>query len=482
MSNIGNLCSPIELYQGSTYTFNSWDCNTTFTEYGLPSSEQWYAVFGGTNSNTVATGSTATVTQSNIATISTLSATAYSNTLDCASNSKNVEQGTASQTQLGTWSCVTDFQQIGMNYGSGTYYVNFNGTDTSSVAYNTVTSAVYMNNMNVVNALPATAYSNNYNCYTPTSNVYPGSPPAPYGQFHGYVVMTNWRCITTFNSGLPSQYSGLIWQVSDGGNSAYGSATSPLQLTFTSSSFPATYSVSVTGSSTQASSAGKAFDCSTSASVPSGQTYSFSSSDWTCYDKFYETGLPTGYTWSLTFGGVTGSASSGSSITLTTNAGYFGDSAKAPGLSCSPATSFTTPAGTSGLNSSFGESGIDQWDCTNYLYLTSGSPFPSSTYTETATNNFGFSGDSCSTSYTLNWQNNRTTLPNGDAGLIFQSCPIYTSNTYSWSICGSGGTTSGCATTILGTCGDAGLFSRYEWTPNVSSASGEPKLLVAVSV
>ena len=97
---------------GSSYTFNAWDCTTTFSETGLPSGQSWYATFDGTTLNTVSTGSTTSLTQTDITQVTAYTAEGYSSNLNCYSYvTPSLYQGSyiSSSYVFNAWDCTTTF-------------------------------------------------------------------------------------------------------------------------------------------------------------------------------------------------------------------------------------------------------------------------------------------------------------------------------------------------------------------------------------
>ncbi len=249
-------------------------------------------------------------------------------------------------------------------------------------------------------------------------------------------------CITTFTEkGLPS---GDSWSVTYDNNKETSTGSS---ITFNTSS--GSFSWSSFASQTTPSSG-----CTESYNSPTGKntagtpvSVSFSGSI-SCPTTFYESNLPSGYTWSVSYDGKQGSAGTGSPITLSAGEGTFTAHASVSGLSCT-ATSISATAGNSYTFSS--------WSCNTYFYIWTQSPLPSSRYTE----NVIFNGNS----QTQNWGNKRVTLPNGQTGLEFSFPSSSSTSLDSWSV----------NSPITGTWGDCGIATGADvWTATVSSGGLYP--------
>ncbi len=442
------------LYQGSVYTFNAWTCTTTFSETGLPSSQQYHVNYDGADSAAANTGSAASVTLSNIPSVVSLSAIAYSNNLACTSSTSSFNAGTSGDA-LSTWTCTTTFNENGLPSGQS-WYTSYSGSPTGSANTGSPTY-ITQSGIGSVASYSGTAYDNNINCHSSSASIEQGST----------VTLGTWTCTTTFSeTGLPSSQQ---WYVSYNGNSGNQNTGSSISVQQTVSS--------VTSYSATAYSANLACH-SNSQNIEQGTQSTVTLGTWTCTTTF-SSNLPAGvYYWFVDFDGSdTGSTGSGNNIQVTQSnigtisspsySGFGGPDGTY--LTGSYAPYQSQPCNDGGSSVTQGSSvSLNSWTCVNYLFITSGSPLPDSNYNEEA--NIG-----CAIQ-TLNWGNNRSPLPNGQTGLAFGACFYSTSAssyTFAWSgVCGSGGTTSGCGNPIYGICGDSGLLSQYVWTaPSTGGAT-----------
>ncbi|MCW1312611.1 MAG: hypothetical protein OH338_04265 [Candidatus Parvarchaeota archaeon] len=106
------------IYQGSSYTFDAWNCTTTFTETGLPSNQNWYVTYDSISPNpSASTGSGISAYQTDISQISSYNAEGYSSNLKCNSYSApSVAQG--SSYTFDAWNCTTTFVESGVPLGA----------------------------------------------------------------------------------------------------------------------------------------------------------------------------------------------------------------------------------------------------------------------------------------------------------------------------------------------------------------------------
>jgi len=256
-------------------------------------------------------------------------------------------------------------------------------------------------------------------------------------------TFSSWNCTTTFTEkGLPS---GDRWSVTYDNKEKSSTSSS---ITFNTNLGSFSWSASASNHSVNSACVDHYNTPSGTSTAGSSISVSFSSST-NCYTTFYETNLPSGYTWSVSYDGNSGSASTGSSITLDTGPGNYTAKASVSGLSCT-ASSASVNAGNTYTFSS--------WSCVTYFYIWTQSPLPSSNYDETVT----FNG----TSNTQNWgKDSRVILPNGKKGLEFDFSTPSSTSTESWSVDSS----------IPGEFGDCGTLTGYDlWTANVSSGNVYP--------
>jgi len=136
--------------------------------------------------------------------------------------------------------------------------------------------------------------------YTPS----PSSGTISAGSTNSISYSTSGNANTEFYEiNLPSGASS--WSVTYDGSSGSASTGSPIILSQSGQSQPNTYTAKASVSG---------LTCIASASVDAGSSYTFSS--WNCTTTFTETGFPDGGRWSVTYDGSSGSAATGSPITL----------------------------------------------------------------------------------------------------------------------------------------------------------------------
>ncbi len=404
---------------GSTST-PSWSCTTKFTESGLPSGTTWTVNYNGANlSSTSTTNTFSTGAGKFVYTI-------YSPTVSgCAYNpspSSGIIAAGSSQSISYTPGCTTTFTESGLPSGI-TWKVIYDGisqSGSSSTIQIKTGAGTFSYTVNSPSASGCT--------YSPSPAS--GSLVAGSSQSISYTG----TCTTTFSeSNLPS---GTSWTVTY--NGATKSSTSTTN-TFTTGTGTFSYSVSSLSINSCTYSPSPA-----SGSLTAGSSQSVSYTE-SCTTTFTESGLPSGYTWSVTYDGSTASASTGSSIAISTAPGTYTASVYVSDLSCYSTAKSVNAGGTASFST---------WNCVVFFFISSGSPLPSSRYDETVTLN--------GVSLTANWGNNRVTLPDGQTGLEFSFGGLSPGSSYSWSV----------NSPINGVFGDCGTLTGYDqWNANVSSGS-----------
>ncbi len=337
---------------------------------------------------------------------------------------------------LSSNTCVTTFTEKGLPTNQK-WSVDYNGIIKTA----TISTITFVTSAGILSySVSATSLVSN-GCTTSYSPD-PSSGSLSAGSSVNIDFSSKTYCITTFTEkGLPA---GDRWSVTYDNNKETSTGSS---ITFNTSS--GSFSWSSSASQTTPSSG-----CTESYNSPAGKntagipvSVSFSASI-SCATTFYESNLPSGYTWSVSYDGKQGSAGTGSSITLDTGQGTYIAHASVSGLSCT-ATGISATAGNSYTFSS--------WACNTYFYIWTQSPLPSNRYTE----NVIFNGDS----QTQNWGNNRVILPNGQTGLEFSFSSSSSTSLDSWSV----------NSPITGAWGDCGIATGADvWTANASSGSLYP--------
>ncbi len=296
---------------GGSYIFSAWNCTTTFSETGLPSSQQWHvSSYDSSSSSAVNTGSTASILQTDITTVSSYTASAVSNNIDCYSNPDiTAEQGSSGNT-FTTWTCITTFSETGLP-SSQTWQATYNGTTTSNVATGTSIPITTNNVKNAQVSYTATAKSDTLSCVSYST------PSIALGTSYTFSA---WNCITTFSeTGIPigatgSGISGTLgWSAYFPSGTKVNSSTSLSTLTYTQTDITTVQSYSA-GAGTNG------LDCGSSSTISTYQGGSVSFSSWDCTTSFSESGLPSGQNWYATYGSNTlPTESTGSSTSISQN-------------------------------------------------------------------------------------------------------------------------------------------------------------------
>ncbi len=225
----------LQVGSGSSASFKSWNCTTTFNENGLPSSQTWHTNYGGSDTVSASTGSPISLMQPYISAISPYSAAAYSDQLACNSNGQSILQG-SSAANLGTWTCTTTFNNgVPSAYDSYTWEVTYTGTQSSS---NPVTSSVSVTTSGITTVSSQQVTQGTINglacSYTSTGETY------LEGSTNNVFSDNYWTCTTTFSeNGLPGSTN---WGVIYNGNQAVSASSISFQNT------PASYAVNIPGS------------------------------------------------------------------------------------------------------------------------------------------------------------------------------------------------------------------------------------------
>ncbi len=339
------------------------ECTTTFTESGLPSSYTWQVTFDGiTKTNSSPSSITYFGPPGKFSySVKTLSNT--SSTVNCSTtytptpSANSLQAGQSVSIAFSTLtSCKNIFEETGWSAGY-TWQVAYDNVVNSSSTPNNVIVYTSQSNSGIY-TYTATASIDGLYCTSSTSS--------EQGTTFDF---STWSCVTAFTeSNLPSSDS---WSVVFAGQT---NSSTRSTLSFITS--PGTFSWSASAPDTYPSTG-----CTTSyLATPSSGTdiagnesnigVSFSSST-VCTTTFTESGLLSGYTWSISYDSQSISNSTGSPITFNTGPGTFTASASVDGLTCTASASVT--AGSSYTFSSwscpttFTESGLpsgDSWSVT----------------------------------------------------------------------------------------------------------------------
>lgn len=297
---------------GSSYTFSSWSCVTTFSESALPANgASWSISFaGGSNTNAVSSPPSQMSVSSTVSSIATTyAAAAGSNYVDC--NSYYSATPGTSGNAFSSWNCTTVFKN-GLPSGySGNWGLSYDGSSQySSAVSGSISIPSTTTNVSVADSYSGSTAS--YSCTTSNS-----ADP-------GGTVTVPWSCITTFRSGNPSGYS-TAWSVSFNGGS---NSPSSLSTNATITTGPASTSYTASMSS---------YACSNSSSTLAGSTVTV---PWSCKTTF-NSGV-SGYSggWSVSFDGSSDSPSGlSTAAVISTSPASAGYSNSMSSYSCSGSSS-----------------------------------------------------------------------------------------------------------------------------------------------
>ena len=292
---VSSLTPSIRL--GGNYTFNDWNCTTTFSETGLPTTSgynQWNVnSYDSLASSSVSTGSTVSIFQAYITTISSYTATSKSNELNCVSNpTLSVEQGSSSNT-FSSWQCTTTFAETGLP-SNQQWYATYNGITLPTVSTGYSTSNT-QTGIATVSVYTGEGYSSNLAC------VSYNTPPLYQGSSYTFSA---WNCTTTFSeTGLPSNQQ---WYAT------YNGITLPTVSTGSSTSILQTDITSPTSQNSVGSSASLNCRSANTAGVIEGGSYTFGS--WVCTTTFTDQAYQTIYPqkivsqWTIKWDGIRGTS------------------------------------------------------------------------------------------------------------------------------------------------------------------------------
>ncbi|MGC8533715.1 MAG: hypothetical protein ACP5MV_03770, partial [Candidatus Parvarchaeum sp.] len=179
---------------GGSYTFSSWNCTTTFTETGLPTTSnynEWVAKFAGYSSSATSTSSSISIYQTGISTVSQYTPSSNSYELSCLSDpSVSIFQG--SSYNFNWWVCTTTFEDNGLSPYPTSWNVSFSGLTDNNVNVNN--NAVFTQNVTSVSVQSFSTVINQYDCSS-SNSVYEGSNVVP-----------PWNCVTTFSNAGVNNY------------------------------------------------------------------------------------------------------------------------------------------------------------------------------------------------------------------------------------------------------------------------------------
>ncbi len=338
---------------------------TTFIERGLPNGYKWNMEFNGINLSSKTDVIYFYSTGSHSFKVSTLYN--YSTYPDCytkytpSPNSGKEITGTTTYIQfLASTTCYTYFKESGLPSGQN-WWVNYNGVNesassSSNIEFTSTTNVAYIQRYSYNIGSIKTKAAACTDTYVPD----PSSGDLIEGENQSVVYsLESDTCITTFKeSGLPSGYN---WEVTYNGTSKTSSLST---IEFNTGPGSLSYSISAPSNSSNGCTETYPISPSSSGSLPAGEslTVTFSPSS-SCITTFKESGLPSGYTWSVTYAGQSGSARTGSPISITSKAGSFTASASISGLSCSASAKVDTG----------GSYTFSSWSCTTTFYQSGGS-------------------------------------------------------------------------------------------------------------
>ncbi|MGC8533641.1 MAG: hypothetical protein ACP5MV_03390, partial [Candidatus Parvarchaeum sp.] len=180
----------ITVEQGSSGTFTTWTCITTFSETGLPSGQTWQVSYNGTT-NSGSTGSSISITTNNVKNAQvSYTASAKSDNLACVSYyTPSIALG-GSYT-FSSWNCTTTFldsgASVGMQQFSTQWTIKFDGKRGEGVSSNEIT--ISNNGVSNVGVYPYQQpfTQNNVLCVGSSGNAQMGS---------SVNLGANWKCYT----------------------------------------------------------------------------------------------------------------------------------------------------------------------------------------------------------------------------------------------------------------------------------------------
>ena len=282
----------ISVMQGSSGTFTTWQCTTTFSETGLPSNQYWQVSYNGTTNSNVPTGSSTKITDNNVKNADvSYTASAKSDSLSCVSYATpSIELG-GSYT-FSAWNCTTTFSETGLPSGQN-WYSTYDGQTSPKASTGSPTS-ITQDDITTVSSYTGEGYSSNLNC-----NSY-NTPSVLQGSSSGFSA---WNCTTTFSeTGIPLGATGdgisgkLGWTAYYPANTAVNSSTSSSTLTYKQDNLS-----QITESAAGAGTNGLTCGGSTQYTIYSGGSASFTS--WDCITSFHASQLEPGTTWNITSSG-----------------------------------------------------------------------------------------------------------------------------------------------------------------------------------
>lgn len=203
--------------QGSTASpFSPWTCTTSFTESALPtgSGQYWNASYDSLSGKSSVPNNIGIV-QSGITTVSSFSASAVSDNLDCNSQASSVQQG--STVSMTPWTCVTTFDSgMPSGYNSYNWRITYTGTQSS---YSSVSSSIAITTTGITKVSNEPVTQGNLNSVDCNYNA------TSIGYLEGSANTFNlnyWKCVTQFTeSGLSS--SSEVWAAVYDGSQVVGS-------------------------------------------------------------------------------------------------------------------------------------------------------------------------------------------------------------------------------------------------------------------
>ncbi len=386
-------------------------CTSVFSETGLPSNTKWYTIYNDVNKSSTSASIDFSLSAGNysfsVGSVKTIAGTCTSVYAPTPSSGYLVA-GINQNIKFVFYSdkCVTTFSETGLPSGTK-WYLDFNNTNSSSTS---TTMSFVTNNANKIAYIVYNVYikSSSTDClttYTPS----PSSGSVNAGASTSINFASSTSCITTFTeSSLPS---GDLWSVTYDGQKKT-STSNQIQFTTGPGSFSWT-------SSASSSSSG---NCKTTYNTPSGSStagnsvsISFTGSS-SCTNTFFESNLPGGYTWKVSYAGTSGSASTGSGIILVTTPLSYTPTASASVSSLACTASASVAQGTSYTFSS--------WSCTT-TFTETGLPTGQSWSVKyngntgsstTSTITFGTGASSSKQSFSVNSITVTSSCPIGETG------------------------------------------------------------------
>jgi hypothetical protein len=304
-----------------TFSLSQSSYTVTFTESGLPSGTSWSVTLGGVPQSSTTNAITFTEPngqyQFSVSPVSGYTASPSSGTITV--NGQNVNQPITFSSSSSTYTVT--FSESGLPSGTS-WSVTFNGNTESSTTTSIVFSGVSPGNY-YFSVGPVSGYT-----ASPSSGSL--SISSDYTEYITFSPSSSTYTVNFYESGLPLN---AVWSITFNGQTQYGSGD-PGVITFTNvPSGSYTFTVGPPSGYTASPSQG-------TISVPNTLNIyiTFTQQVTTYTVTFTESGLPSGYYWSVTFGGNTQGSTSTSIVFSGIAPGSYSYSVSANGYTANPSS------------------------------------------------------------------------------------------------------------------------------------------------